>query len=636
MVFNTTIYDPSNNNYNTNYDTYISGNNNIPLNGGKYYDNKFGKIMATFIVDGGDSVLGGNVLISNELNCYGNISSKSNNKLNVFYDQINTIAPFLNNLINVDNYQFMDENGNIIQRQNAIYGNKYYIITNGTSFSNKSIFYEIIYQVEDTVGIYLNEYNSQTNSQNYGFTNISLNSNKYIKWNYLFTLSSTPIVLYMYGLLKVGTPQNTENYLRVTASSSQAGFSSINNTEISYISGVTSNIQTQINNIKTITGPTGSSGINGNIGSTGATGATGSSGINGNNGSIGATGSTGATGSSGINGNNGSIGATGSTGATGQQGISGTTILSSNNTWSGTNNFPAMLISGALTASSYTDIILNKEAIISSSNTTPASGAHTGAIRNLGGLSCSASSWFGDSITIKETVGTIISANKGSITLAHDNTNGESSICFPSKNNSGSDYAYIRYIDDITYSGNEKSRLIIGIENDVLDSDNIVLWSCLGNGYVGVNKMNPTAALDVHGNINTDGTIIGLNIQINGAYFSNSAKQFNFGNSSDTIYNNGGIVDSYQVISSNTQLINPLPYTLLFNNGTNNIDITLPSPPNGTRLYCRKLENCTGLVTLYFPKMAYYNSIGTTNSLANSNSASYIYYNSVWYQERQS
>ena len=128
MVFKTTIYDPSNNNYNTNYDTYISGNNNIAVDGSKYFENKFGKIMATFVVDTGDTILGGNVLISDELYCYGNISSKSNNKLNVFYDQINTIAPFLNNLFNVDNYQFMDESGNIIQRQ------KYYIMEINTIF----------------------------------------------------------------------------------------------------------------------------------------------------------------------------------------------------------------------------------------------------------------------------------------------------------------------------------------------------------------------------------------------------------------------------------------------------------------------------------------------------------------------
>ena len=257
MVFNTTIYDPSNNNYNTNYDTYISGNDNIALNGEKYYENKFGKIMATFIVDGGDSVLGGNVLISNELNCYGNISNKINSKLNVCtVEQNNTINPLLSNLTNVDNYQFIDESGNIIERQNAIFGNKYYILTNGTSFISNSVFREIIFQVEATVGIYLNEYNSQTNTLNYGYSDININSNKYIKWNYLFTLSPIPIILYMYGLKYDGSPQKVQNYLRVIISSTDAVFTSINNTEISYISGVTSNIQTQINDIKITTGAT--------------------------------------------------------------------------------------------------------------------------------------------------------------------------------------------------------------------------------------------------------------------------------------------------------------------------------------------------------------------------------------------
>ena len=64
--------------------------------------------MATFVVDGGDSVLGGNVIISNDLNCYGNISSSFNNKLNVCtIEQNNTIGAFLSNLGNVDNYQFI-------------------------------------------------------------------------------------------------------------------------------------------------------------------------------------------------------------------------------------------------------------------------------------------------------------------------------------------------------------------------------------------------------------------------------------------------------------------------------------------------------------------------------------------------
>ena len=42
MTFNTKTYDSGNNNYNTNFDTYINGNNTIALDGTKYYESKFG------------------------------------------------------------------------------------------------------------------------------------------------------------------------------------------------------------------------------------------------------------------------------------------------------------------------------------------------------------------------------------------------------------------------------------------------------------------------------------------------------------------------------------------------------------------------------------------------------------------
>ena len=77
MSFNTKIYDSTNNNYNTNFDTYIIGNNNIPVNGNLYYNNKFGKLMTSFIVDGGDSILGGNVIISENTTVYGKCDFKN-------------------------------------------------------------------------------------------------------------------------------------------------------------------------------------------------------------------------------------------------------------------------------------------------------------------------------------------------------------------------------------------------------------------------------------------------------------------------------------------------------------------------------------------------------------------------------
>ena len=64
-MFNTKTYDSTNNNYNTNFDTYIIGNNNIPADGVKYYSNKFGQVMTSFMVDNGDSVLGGNLIFDN-------------------------------------------------------------------------------------------------------------------------------------------------------------------------------------------------------------------------------------------------------------------------------------------------------------------------------------------------------------------------------------------------------------------------------------------------------------------------------------------------------------------------------------------------------------------------------------------
>ena len=73
MSFNTKIYDSGNNNYNTNFDTYINGNNNIALDGTKYYDSKFSKFMASFVVDNGDSIFGGNAIISNALTVYDNV-----------------------------------------------------------------------------------------------------------------------------------------------------------------------------------------------------------------------------------------------------------------------------------------------------------------------------------------------------------------------------------------------------------------------------------------------------------------------------------------------------------------------------------------------------------------------------------
>ena len=56
--------------------------------------------------------------------------------------------------------------------------------------------------------------------------------------------------------------------------------------------------------------------------------------------------------------------------------------------------------------------------------------------------------------------------------------------------------------------GSERSRLIIGVENDATGNfnDNIILYSCNGSGNVGVNTLNPLYNLDVSGTFNVSST----------------------------------------------------------------------------------------------------------------------------------
>ena len=76
-MFNTKTYDSTNNNYNANFDTYIIGNNNVPVDGIKYYNNKFGQIMTSFIVDSGDTILGGNLIVTESTTIHGKTQFKN-------------------------------------------------------------------------------------------------------------------------------------------------------------------------------------------------------------------------------------------------------------------------------------------------------------------------------------------------------------------------------------------------------------------------------------------------------------------------------------------------------------------------------------------------------------------------------
>ena len=109
-------------------------------------------------------------------------------------------------------------------------------------------------------------------------------------------------------------------------------------------------------------------------------------------------------------------------------------------------------------------------------------------------------------LVINEAVGTVRGVNSGSLVISHNNSFGNSSIVFPSRNNTNSDYAYIEYQESSNTGSGESGTLIIGIENDA-GTDNIVLYSAAGTGRVGVNTLTPQTALDVNGTLRLNAPI---------------------------------------------------------------------------------------------------------------------------------
>jgi hypothetical protein len=99
---------------------------------------------------------------------------------------------------------------------------------------------------------------------------------------------------------------------------------------------------------------------------------------------------------------------------------------------------------------------------------------------------------------IYETTGSSGSASgSGTLVLEHGNNGGHSSIVFVSAYNRGSDYGYIRYMDDYNDStSNERSVLVIGTQND--NTDHVAL---MPGGSVGINTLTPSTSyeLDVNG-----------------------------------------------------------------------------------------------------------------------------------------
>jgi hypothetical protein len=99
----------------------------------------------------------------------------------------------------------------------------------------------------------------------------------------------------------------------------------------------------------------------------------------------------------------------------------------------------------------------------------------------------------------------------GSLTLAHNNQPGQSSIVFASATNSNSDYGYITFMDDVSNLVSERNRLLIGVHNDVSEGSDAVVLMPFG-GYVGIGQLFPAYTLDVTGNVRaTTGFVGNLN-----------------------------------------------------------------------------------------------------------------------------
>jgi len=123
------------------------------------------------------------------------------------------------------------------------------------------------------------------------------------------------------------------------------------------------------------------------------------------------------------------------------------------------------------------------------------------------------------SSVIYEPVGSVATANRGTLTLLHGDASGSSSIMFKSVNDP-LEYAYIEYDENAPGStGVHYGLMTIGIENDAgsgaytSQADRISLFPSGGTGFVGINTKTPQTSLDVNGTAQVtapSGTILSL------------------------------------------------------------------------------------------------------------------------------
>ena len=186
--------------------------------------------------------------------------------------------------------------------------------------------------------------------------------------------------------------------------------------------------------------------------------------------------------------------------------------------------------------------------------------------------------------------GTTFSATAGSIILEHGNSGGSSSILFKSKTNSGSDYGYIYYVDDINGTTfGENGALCIGAENDTGGSAKDVLILNKNGGYVGIGKSYPSTALDVNGTI-TSGSITTGNISTSGNITAENIIVSGNISSSGNIATSGTIVVSGNIETYGN--ISAINFNLLGGDFVgNNASISLAGVITGTSVVTPSLDS---------------------------------------------
>jgi hypothetical protein len=213
----------------------------------------------------------------------------------------------------------------------------------------------------------------------------------------------------------------------------------------------------------------------------------------------------------------------------------------------------------------------------------------------------------------------------GTLVLSHGNAGGSSSIIFPSKNDSGSDYGYITYRDSVTDSTtDQQGRLEIGTQNDVgvygTNKDILVLQK--NGGYVGIGKQNSSYTLDVSGTISSSGSLFINSDGIAGTPAAKISPNINGDESSIGFYQNKAFGGERWVMGHNTYFIGSNNFGLYSSTFAGNVMSFLNSGNVGigTNTPTQKLDvngtiNSTALTT---PTISYGTAATNINMYASS------------------